>query len=59
MSLVGLAVLGLILMGIAERSKTPVIQRYFTDKMEAATRTSLGMEAIRDARVAASILSVK
>ncbi len=51
MSLVGLAVLGLILMGIAERSKTPVMQRYFTDKMEAATRTRLGMEAIRDARL--------
>jgi len=51
MSLVGLAVLGLILMGIAERSKTPVMQRFFTDKMDAASRTKLAMDAIRDARL--------
>ncbi|MCD4690392.1 poly-gamma-glutamate system protein [bacterium] len=51
MSLVGLAVLGLVLAGVAERSRTPVMQHYFVDKMEAASRTRLAMEAIRDARL--------
>jgi len=51
MSLVALAVLGVILLGVAERSKTPVMQRWFVEKMDAASRTKLAMDAIRDARV--------
>ncbi len=51
MSLVALAVLGVILLGIAERSRTPVMQRWFVEKMDAATRTKMAMDAVRDARV--------
>ncbi len=51
MSLVALAMLGIILLGIAERSKTPVMQRWFVEKMDAASRTKLAMDAIRDARL--------
>jgi len=50
LSLAALAVLGLFLFAVAERSKSPVMQPDFTTKMEAATRTKLAMEAIREAR---------
>jgi poly-gamma-glutamate system protein len=50
LSLVALAVVGFVLLFFAERSKTPVAQRYFTQKLEAATRTRSSMAAIKRAR---------
>ena len=51
MSLVALAVVGLALLIVAERSKSPVMQQYFNEKMEAATLTRAGLDAIREARL--------
>jgi len=51
LSLTALAVVGLVLFAVAERSKAPVMQPYFVTKMEAATRTRLAMDAIREARL--------
>ncbi len=51
MSLVALTVVGLALVAIAERSKSPVMQQYFNEKMEAATLTRAGLDAIREARL--------
>ncbi|MFH1502174.1 MAG: poly-gamma-glutamate system protein [Candidatus Eisenbacteria bacterium] len=51
LSLTALAVVGLALFAVAERSKAPVMQPHFALKMEAATRTRLAMEAVRDARL--------
>jgi len=51
MSVVGRAGLGLGRVASAERSKTPVIQQYFTEKMDAATRTSLAMKALKAERL--------
>jgi poly-gamma-glutamate system protein len=53
LSLVALAVVGVALLLVAERSKTPVMQPYFAEKMEAATKARLAMRAIKDARLAA------
>lgn len=53
LSLTALAIIGLVLIAVAERSKAPVMQPHFALKMEAATRTRLAMEAIRDARLGA------
>ena len=52
MSLVALAVVGLALLPVAERSKSPVMQQYFSEKIEAATLTRAGLDAIREARLA-------
>lgn len=51
MSLVGLAVLGLVLATIAERSKTPVMQQHFAEKMDAATRTNLAIVVLKAERL--------
>ena len=51
MSLVALAVVGLALVAVAERSKSPVMQQYFNEKMEAVTLTRAGLDAIREARL--------
>ena len=51
LSLAALAVVGLVLFAVAERSKSPVMQPHFATKMEAATRTKIAMEAIRGARL--------
>lgn len=51
LSLVALAVVGLVLHAIAERSKSPAMQPYFALKMEAATRTSMALEAIKEERL--------
>lgn len=50
-SLVALVAVGLVLLGFAERSKRPARQRYFDDKMAAASRTRASMEALRGARL--------
>ena len=51
MSLVALAVVGLALAAVAELSKSPVMQQYFSEKMEAVTLTRAGLDAIREARL--------
>jgi poly-gamma-glutamate system protein len=48
---VALAVVGLVLVAVAERSKSPAMQRYFSDKIAAATRTQAALEAIGRARL--------
>ncbi|MBD3348019.1 MAG: poly-gamma-glutamate system protein [Candidatus Eisenbacteria bacterium] len=50
LSLAALAVVGLGLFVIAERSIEPVVQPHFATKTEAAERTRLAMQAIREAR---------
>ena len=44
MSLVALAAVGIVLLFLAERSKSPAMQRYFSDKIAAATRTQAALE---------------
>ncbi len=51
LSLTALAIVGLVLFWVAERSRSPVMQPHFATKMEAATRTKLAMDAIRQARL--------
>jgi len=51
MSLVALAVVGLALVTVAERSKSPAMQQYFNDKMTAATLSRASLDAIREARL--------
>ena len=51
LSLAALAVVGLALVAIAERSKSPVMQSHFSLKMEAATRTRMALDAIREERL--------
>jgi len=51
LSLVALAVIGLVLHAIAERSKSPAMQPHFAVKMDAATRTRMALDAIRDERL--------
>lgn len=51
LSLVALAVVGLALLAIAERSKSPAMQPYFSLKMEAATRARMALDAIKDERL--------
>lgn len=51
LSLVALAVVGLVLHAIAERSKSPAMQPYFAIKMEAAARTRRALDAIRERRL--------
>lgn len=51
LSLTALAVVGLAIFAVAERSKAPVMQPHFAVKMEAATRARLAMDAIREARL--------
>jgi poly-gamma-glutamate system protein len=50
---VALAAVGLLLLAVAEHSKSPAMQRYFSDKIAAATRTRAALDAIRDARLGA------
>lgn len=51
LSLAALAVIGLALLAVAERSKSPVEQPHFDEKMEAATKTRHAIEAIRETRL--------
>jgi poly-gamma-glutamate system protein len=51
MSLVALAVVGLALLMVAERSKTLVTQQYLSAKREAASLARTGLDAIREARL--------
>jgi poly-gamma-glutamate system protein len=51
MSLVALAVVGLLLLWFAERSRSPAMQRYFSDKMAAAKLTETGIQDIKRARL--------
>jgi poly-gamma-glutamate system protein len=51
MSLVALTVVGLALVAVAERSKSPAMQLYFNDKMAAATMSRAALDAIREARL--------
>ncbi len=51
MSLVALAVVGLALVAVAERSKSPAMQPHFNDKMAAATLSRAALDAIREARL--------
>jgi poly-gamma-glutamate system protein len=51
LSLIALAAVGLVLHAIAERSKSPAMQPYFSVKMEAATRTRLALDAIKEERL--------
>ena len=51
LSLVALAAVGLVLLWFAESSRSPAMQRYFTEKMDAATLTDAGIHALRDARL--------
>jgi poly-gamma-glutamate system protein len=51
LSLAALAVVGLALLAIAERSKSPAMQPYFSLKMEAAARTRMALDAIREERL--------
>jgi poly-gamma-glutamate system protein len=51
LSLVALAAVGLALHSVAERSKSPVMQPHFSLKMEAATRTRMALDAIREERL--------
>lgn len=53
LSLIALAAVGVALLAVAERSKTPIMQPHFAEKMEAATRTGLAMRAVKDARLGA------
>jgi poly-gamma-glutamate system protein len=48
---VGLAVIGLALLAVAESSKSPVAQRYLSQKLEAAVATRAAMDAIRAVRL--------
>ena len=50
-SLAALAVVGLGLLFVAERSKQPVMQPHFAVKMEAAARTAAALEAIKGERL--------
>ncbi len=52
LSLAALAVVGVVLFWVAERSRSPVMQPHFATKMEAATKTKLAMDAIKEARLA-------
>ena len=49
--LVGLAVIGLALLTVAERSKSPVAQRFLAQKLEAAVSTRVAMDAIKEVRL--------
>ena len=49
--LAGLAAIGLLLLWFAESSKRPAMQQYFTEKMEAATLTRVGLDALKEARL--------
>jgi poly-gamma-glutamate system protein len=51
LSLVALAVVGLALLAVAERSKAPVMQPHFAEKLEAATKADHAMRAIKEARL--------
>jgi poly-gamma-glutamate system protein len=51
LSLVALAAVGLGLHAVAERSKSPAMQPYFSLKMEAAARTRRALDAIREKRL--------
>jgi poly-gamma-glutamate system protein len=51
LSLVALAVIGLVLHAVAERSKSPAMQPYFPLKMEAAQRTRMALDAIKEERL--------
>lgn len=53
LSLVALAAVGIALLAVAERSKAPIMQPHFAEKMEAATRAGLAMRAIKEARLGA------
>jgi len=49
--LVALAAIGLALAAVAERSKSPAMQRYFNEKMEAATLSRSALGAIREVKL--------
>ena len=51
MSLVALTVVGLALAAVAERSKSPAMQIYFNEKIDAATRSRSALNAIKEARL--------
>jgi poly-gamma-glutamate system protein len=51
MSLVALAAIGLALLAVVEHSKSPVMQRYFSDKMAAASLTMRALDDLREARL--------
>lgn len=51
LSLVALAVVGLVLLSVVERSKSPAMQSYFSEKIAAATRTRAALEAVGRARL--------
>lgn len=55
LSLVALAVVGVLLLTAVERSKSPVKQPYFDEKMVAAARTMAALEAIRSARLGSGV----
>jgi poly-gamma-glutamate system protein len=50
LSLVALAVVGLGLLAVVERSRTPVMQPHFAIKMDAARRARLAIDVLREAR---------
>jgi len=51
LSLVALAAVGLILLAVAERSKSPAMQCYFNEKMAAATMARAALDAVREVRL--------
>jgi poly-gamma-glutamate system protein len=51
LSLFALAVVGLALLALAERARAPVRQRYFDQKIEAAQRSLVALDAIGRARL--------
>jgi len=51
LSLVALAVVGLALLAIAERSMSPIVQPHFAEKMEAATKARHAIDVIRSTRL--------
>ncbi len=55
LSLVALAVVGLALLALAERSKSPDPQPYIDEKVEAAQKSQAAMDAIKEARLAGGL----
>ncbi len=53
LSLVALAIVGLALLAVAERSKSPAVQPHFSLKIDAATRTRSALWAIKEERLGA------
>lgn len=51
LSLVALAAVGVLLLALAERSKSPIMQPHFAEKMEAASKAERAMRVIKEARL--------